>query len=102
MAGLDGRGEEPRWANSGHELFYRNGTKWMSARVQTSPNFVSQQPELMFEGNFVNVYGIEYDVFPDGAHFIMIQADEPKSPPAELNVIINWFEELKRQVPARS
>jgi len=49
----------------------------------------------------VNVYGIEYDVAPDGAHFIMIQADEPNSPPAQLNVIINWLEQLNRRVPAR-
>jgi len=94
-------GEEPRWAKSGRELFYRNGTKWMSARVQTSPDFAAQKPEVMFEGNFVNVLGIEYDVAPDGNHFIMIQADEPKSPPTELNVIVNWREELNRQIPAR-
>jgi len=54
----------------------------------------------MFEGNFVNVQGIEYDVAPDGAHFIMVQADEAKSP-TELNVIVNWLEELKGQIPAR-
>jgi eukaryotic-like serine/threonine-protein kinase len=92
---IDG-GEEPRWANSGRELFFRNGTKWMSARVQISPEFAAQKPQVMFEGNFVNVYGIEYDVAPDGAHFIMIQADEPNSPPAQLSVIINWLEQLKR------
>jgi len=97
---IDG-GEEPRWAKSGRELFFRNGTKWMSARVQISPEFAAQKPQVMFEGNFVNVYGIEYDVAPDGAHFIMIQADEPNSPPAQLNVIINWPEQLKRQVPVR-
>ena len=73
----------------------------MSARVQISPEFAAQKPQVMFEGNFVNVYGIEYDVAPDGAHFIMIQADEPNSPPAQLNVIINWPEQLKRQVPVR-
>jgi hypothetical protein len=72
----------------------------MSARVQTSPDFAAQQPEVMFEGNFVNVFGIEYALFPDGNHFVMIKADEPQSPPAELNVIVNWLEELKRQVPA--
>ena len=97
---IDG-GEEPRWAKSGRELFFRNGTKWMSARVQISPEFAAQKPQVMFEGNFVNVYGIEYDVAPDGAHFIMIQADEPNSPPAQLNVIINWLEQLNRRVPAR-
>jgi Tol biopolymer transport system component/tRNA A-37 threonylcarbamoyl transferase component Bud32 len=94
-------GEEPRWAKSGRELFYRNGTNWMSARVQTSTDFAAQKPEVMFEGNFVNVLGIEYDVAPDGNHFIMIQADEPKSPPTELNVIVNWFELLNRQIAAR-
>jgi len=70
------------------------------ARVQTTPDFAAQKPEVMFEGNFVNVQGIEYDVAPDGAHFIMVQADEAKSP-TELNVIVNWLEELKGQIPAR-
>src|SRR5215471_17204355 len=101
MAGLHRRRRGTPLGKTGRELFYRNGTKWMSARVQTSPDFAAQKPEVMFEGNFVNVLGIEYDVAPDGNHFIMIQADEPKSPPTELNVIVNWLEELKRQIPAR-
>jgi eukaryotic-like serine/threonine-protein kinase len=91
-------GEEPRWSQTG-ELFYRNATKWMAVRVHTSPVFSIEKPQIMFEGNYINVMGIEYDVAPDGKHFIMIQANEPKSPPTELNVVINWFNELKRQVP---
>jgi len=34
-----------------------------------------------------------YDVTPDG-HFVMVKND-----PARLNVVLNWFEELKRKVP---
>jgi hypothetical protein len=94
-------GEEPRWARNGRELFFRNGTKWMSSRVQISPEFSAQKPEVMFEGGFVNVHGIEYDVAPDDDHFIMVQADEPKSPPAQLSVIVNWLEKVKPQVSAR-
>jgi eukaryotic-like serine/threonine-protein kinase len=91
-------GEEPRWSQSG-ELFYRNATKWMAVRVHTSPLFSAEQPQVMFEGNYINVMGIEYDVAPDGKHLIMIQANEPKSAPTELNVVTDWFNELRRQVP---
>jgi eukaryotic-like serine/threonine-protein kinase len=91
-------GEEARWSRSG-ELFYRNATKWMAARVHTSPGLSVDKPEVMFEGNYINVNGIEYDVTADGHHFVMIQANEPKSPPTELSVVLNWFNELKRQVP---
>jgi eukaryotic-like serine/threonine-protein kinase len=92
-------GEEPRWSQSG-ELFYRNGTKWMAVRVHTSPAFSAEKPQVMFEGNYINVMGIEYDVAPDGKHFVMIQANEPKSPSTELNAVFNWFADLTRQVPA--
>ena len=44
----------------------------------------------------------EYDVAPDGRHFVMIEANEPKSPPAELSAVLNWFAELKRLVPANT
>ena len=91
-------GEEPRWSQSG-ELFYRNGTKWMAVRVHTSPAFSAEKPQVMFEGNYINVMGIEYDVAPDGKHFVMIEANEPNSPPTELNVVVNWFNDVKRQVP---
>jgi eukaryotic-like serine/threonine-protein kinase len=92
-------GEEPRWSQSG-ELFYRNATKWMAVRVHTSPIFSVEKPQVMFEGNYINVMGIEYDVAPDGRHFVMIEANEPKSPPTELSAVVNWLTELKRLVPA--
>jgi len=92
-------GEEPRWSRNGQELFYRNATKWMMARVHTATAFSAEKPQVMFEGNYINVAGIEYDVAPDGRDFIMIEANEPKSPPTELNVILNWFNDLNRQVP---
>jgi hypothetical protein len=82
------------------ELFYRNATKWMAARVHTSPVFTVEKLQLMFEGDYINVLGTEYDVAPDGSHFVMIEAAEPKSPPTELSVILNWFAELQRLVPA--
>jgi hypothetical protein len=73
----------------------------MAVRVHTLPDFSAEKPQVMFTGDYINVMGIEYDVAPDGRHFVMIQANEPKAPPTELNVVLNWFNDLKQRVPAK-
>ena len=35
----------------------------------------------------------------DGQRFLMIQNVEPEQPATQINVVLNWFEELKRRVP---
>lgn len=35
---------------------------------------------------------------PGGEHFLMIRA-EPEAIPTKINIVYNWFEELKRLVP---
>lgn len=40
---------------------------------------------------------VNYDVAPDG-RFLMIQGE---GAPTQVNVVLNWFEELKRLVPRR-
>ncbi len=39
-----------------------------------------------------------YDISPDGQRFLMIKAVEG-SQSGQINVVLNWFEELKRLVP---
>jgi len=43
-----------------------------------------------------------YDVAPDGQRFYARQARNPPPPPVvtHINLIQNWFEELKAKVPA--
>jgi hypothetical protein len=38
-----------------------------------------------------------YDVTPDG-RFVMIRTEEGPAP-AQINVVLNWFEELKQLAP---
>ncbi len=71
----------------------------MSVAVQTRPEFRAAAPKLMFEGPYLNVPGVSYDVAPDGQHFVMIEENQKQAPTTELNVVLNWFEELKRRVP---
>jgi hypothetical protein len=42
----------------------------------------------------------QYDVARDG-RFVMVQEGSPPPPPAQLNVVLNWQEELKQRVPTR-
>jgi serine/threonine-protein kinase len=91
-------GEEPVWSPKGDELFYRNGQKWMAVAIGTEPEFVAAEPELLFEGNYLNLPGYSYDVTPDGLRFLLVMAKEEPAT-TQLNFVTNWFEELKRLVP---
>ena len=92
-------GAFPRWSRSGHELFYLNGYKVMSVTVETKPTFKAGTPQLLFENSSYGSLG-DYDVAPDGKHFVMITQEDVNATPNELNVVVNWTEELKRRAPA--
>ncbi len=56
---------------------------------------------LLFQGEYESdYYSSSYDVAPDGQRFVMIRRGEEAdtSAPQQLNVVLNWFEELKRLV----
>ena len=91
-------GTEPVWARNGKELFYRNGDKMMVVAVETTPTFKAGSPRQLFERSFFRE-GLpsNYDVSPDGRRFVMIQVAGTSA--TQLNVILNWFEELKRLAP---
>jgi eukaryotic-like serine/threonine-protein kinase len=88
-------GAGPRWSRGGRELFYRNGDKTMAVDVETQPAFRAGRPRLLFEAPHL----WSYDVAPDGTRFLMIRRDPSESGPPRVNVVLNWFEELKRRVP---
>jgi Tol biopolymer transport system component len=91
-------GEQARWARSG-ELFYRNGDKIMSIALTTQPTLVAGKPRMVFEGGYEP--GSGYDVSQDGQRFLMLKPVESQaSAPTQINVVLNWFEELKQKVPA--
>jgi eukaryotic-like serine/threonine-protein kinase len=94
-------GTEPTWAPNGRELFYRSGNKMMVVAVETKTGFAAAKPVELFEGNYESglyVYSPNYDVSPDGQRFLMIKGSEQESA-MQVNVVLNWFEDLKRRVP---
>jgi Tol biopolymer transport system component len=95
-------GTEPVWNPNGRELFYRSGNKMMVVDVASQTSFSAGKPRILFEGRFLPTPATSpnYDVSPDGQRFLMIKAAEPEEQSAtQINIVLNWFEELKRRVP---
>ena len=95
-------GIAPVWSKKGDELFYHNGNQLMAVAIDTRGAFSASPPRLLFEGNYEWTGGNRpnYDVMPDG-RFVMIKAvgREGTEDPTQINVVLNWFQELKRLVP---
>jgi eukaryotic-like serine/threonine-protein kinase len=87
-------GNEPAWNPKGKELFYRSGNKMMAVEVTTRPSFSASRPRVLFEGRYGSSGGPPA-VSRDGQRFLMQQQGEA----AQINVVLNWFEELKRRAP---
>jgi eukaryotic-like serine/threonine-protein kinase len=95
-------GTEPMWNPGGRELFYRNGDKMMAVDIATQSSFAAGKPKVLFAGQYVPtpVTFPNYDVSPDGQRFLMLKPSEAEATPTQINVVLNWFEELKRRVPS--
>jgi Tol biopolymer transport system component len=97
-------GTDAVWRRTGGELFYRSGDKMMVVSLSTSGAFSASKPRVLWHGRYAHGLGSacgapgttssNYDVAADGQRFLMIKDDEMA--PAQINVVLNWAEELKR------
>jgi len=92
-------GTEPVWSWDGKFLFYRRGNAILSTPTENwlSPDAVA--PKEIFEKPFgVDPPGLlhSYDVSPDGRFILASHTEEPSL--VQINVVLNWFEELERLV----
>ena len=71
----------------------------MVVTVETDSEFSVSAPKELFSGRYeAGMYCANYDITPDDQRFIMIKPEEGLEP-MQINVVLNWFEELKRLVP---
>ena len=98
----------PLWSPDGRELYYRSGDKYMAVPVKTEPTFSFETPKILFQGTYILPASASFmrnwDIHPDGKKFLMIKPpigtdSEPTSVGSrKINIILNWFEELKERV----
>ena len=95
-------GTEPVWNPNGRELFYRSGNKMMAVDIATQPGFTAGKPGCSLRDSTCRPRCTvpNYDVSPDGQRFLMLKpSEQAQAAPTQINVVLNWFEELKQKVP---
>ncbi len=91
---IDG-GTGPVWSRDGRELFYRAGDDLLGIQVRTTAGLVlGERKRIVDLSAYDPGYFHEFDVSADGQRFLLIRT-EPASRPVRLDIILNWFEELK-------
>jgi hypothetical protein len=73
-----------------------------SSILPSTSGFLFTPPKVLFERNFVGwtpTQGRSFDVAADGRFLMSQQIGQPEAAPP-IVVVLNWFEELKRLVPA--
>jgi len=87
-----------RWDAQGNELFYRglNGEVMVVTMTAQERSLRSGTPRVLFPFSYSSLP--DYGVAPDGQYFAIL-ASNPDAPAREINIVLNWFEELKRLVP---
>jgi len=100
MVSIDG-GTQPMWSRDGGELFYRDGDRMMAVPVtRGGRTFTAGRPVLLFEGRYESpALRSNYDVTSDGRAFVMVKANEPDASNRQLNIVVNWAEELAHRLP---
>ena len=89
-------GHRPRWSADGTELFYLTADgEIMAVPMLSEESSPVAPPERLFQLPGT----VDYDAHPDGKRFVMIQRSA-SSESSQINVVQNWFEELKRLVPS--
>ena len=95
----------PVWSRDGKELFYIPGPgEFASISVTTTPSFTFGNPTPVRQvlENYAPSVPRHYDVTPDGKLIGLMPSEQSQAgaPAANLiNVVLNWFDELKQKVP---
>jgi Tol biopolymer transport system component len=87
-----GGGSQPRWRRDGRELFYLSqDSQLMAVTVKPGTEFESGGPRPLFQVHGTRPFDdnfYEYDVTPDGQHFLFNLSREGTVSP--LSVVVNW------------
>jgi serine/threonine protein kinase len=103
-------GKEPKWSPDGKELYYRSGQEvgegfMMVVAVKPEPVFESGIPKELFRDTYFSARSHNWDFDPEGKRFLMLKNavsdDSTSETPRKINVVLNWFEELKEKVPVK-
>jgi serine/threonine-protein kinase len=107
---LIGQGTNPFWSPDGKTLYYSLREAFWAVGVHTAPTPTFESPvPLRRPGAVLTIPGLarNYDIAADGKHFVIVVSSNdavtglPGDVSRQVNVTINWFEELKTRAPTK-
>jgi hypothetical protein len=73
----------------------------MAVTLTSDATFTTSKPRVLFEAKApLRDVDASFGVMPNG-DFLMIEPGESDTPPAQINVVLNWVEELRQHVVGR-
>ena len=92
-------GRRPRWSRDGSEILYLTDEGVMRAPLSFPPD----EPDFLVAGRSALLFPLagitSFDVTSDGER-LAIERFPLETAAREIRVVLNWFEELQRLVPA--
>jgi Tol biopolymer transport system component len=103
-----GGGSHPIWSRDGGELFYETPDNRIMAATYTAKgdSFASDKPRPLSNTQIMDLFGTgvwNLDLSPDGKRFAVTARPEPSGEQkgsVHVTVLLNFFDELRRRVPA--
>jgi Tol biopolymer transport system component len=98
-------GIHPVWSGDGKELLYRQRGVTFAVSVTTKPAFTFGKPAPVKMGSYRQrgpTVARELDPAPDGKRFaavVLANTSPADTVEAKIQVVVNWFEELKQRAP---
>ena len=91
-----GGGTEPVWSRDGRRLFYRGERQLMAAVIRPGPAFAVVARDTVLADTYMYASNphANYDVMPDGTHFVFLEPDNA----GELIVVANWTSVLRARM----
>jgi Tol biopolymer transport system component len=101
----------PLWSLDGKRVFYLRA-EGTAGKFSINSVDVQKQPSVEFDKPIslpIQIYdpgsvGRPYDILPNGQFITTLPPDQAQSadlPSSQINTVLNWFSELKKQVPVK-
>jgi len=91
-------GERPRWSPDGKNMYYWRFGRLMTLGIDPESARPTSNPRVAIDFESLPISDDDFSALPDGK-LLMMRKGPDEVRPTHVNVVVNWFEELKAKVP---